>query len=1070
MINRKILFLLILLVTFSIGAAQCSTIYVKPTGDDANAGTSWELAKKTVQAGLNAVTSGDEVWVAKGTYVECITLKSGVALYGGFIGNETALEQRNWKANETVFDANQAGSVIIVPTGATIDTRVDGFKITNGNWPKTSSPMGSGVYCSNSAITLCNNNITKNKGEAVYIYWSSSAVLSNNTISGNLGIGVDIQYTNGLISDNTFSANTIGILCRGWPYRIDIRHNIVCGNTEGGINLDSISLISNNYIYNNGGPGIVCNSSAPEILNNVIVGNTRLGSSNPFASNGGGITCNNSSPIISGNIIAANRVMQGCGGGIFAIDAAAPTVTNNVIIGNYAATGGGLYFAYQRSTMPVSVIANNMVVGNVAADSKATPGTVGHGGGMYFCSQQPLNIINNTVVGNSAIGDGGGLFIALDNKSLFANNIVSNNSSGVYFYQDVSFPLFRNNNVFNPSGSNYALYNNAPIDYNGTNGNISIDPRFLNYDSGQLHLVVASPCIDAGDNTPLQDTWTDIDGQSRKLDGNNDQIANVDIGADEYDETTPSMAPVIIRVSPDGDDSNDGFCWTLAKKTIQAGLIAAVQRTGEVWVKAGTYQEKITLLPAVKLYGGFNGTETERSQRNWKANVTIIDGQGAGTVVTALAKSFGGVIDGFTITNGKAIGSSVVPALTSEGAAILLLSSDLTISNNTITGNTADASNTGIIYCNRSTPTITNNLIVKNSLANAYTSNKAVIFATTSSNAVISNNTIADNDGKNCCIVYGYLSFPIISNNVFAFNPRGLVVPTQSIRKNNCHFNTLNSGYIAGSGDFIADPLFVNHTNGDYHFLPNSPCINNGWNDATALPLFDLDHKGRIFGGTVDMGAYEFWPDTLSPADAKVAADGAVISGNGSVVTAAFPDYFYVETENRSSGIRVDKVGYSAFEGSKVSMNGKMATTSDGERCILADTVSADGTDTVKPLGISAGKLGGGKIGYQNAVWGWQMALNPSSGKLEKVWKEMSGLNNIGLLVRTWGKAVKEGTECFVTDGSGDKVRLILPSGVSVDENWRYISVTGISSCEKVDGGLVRVLRVRNQEDIQQIN
>jgi len=59
-----------------------------------------------------------KVWVAAGTYVENITLKSGVALYGGFAGNETDLSQRNWAANKTILDGNQSGSVVTSPEGA----------------------------------------------------------------------------------------------------------------------------------------------------------------------------------------------------------------------------------------------------------------------------------------------------------------------------------------------------------------------------------------------------------------------------------------------------------------------------------------------------------------------------------------------------------------------------------------------------------------------------------------------------------------------------------------------------------------------------------------------------------------------------------------------------------------------------------------------------------------------------------------------------------------------------------------------------------------------------------------
>ena len=125
--------LVVVLGLLGAGRVQAATIYVSTAGNDANDGLTWATAKKTVQAGLNAAVSGDQVWVAAGTYVQCITLKAGVALYGGFAGTETDLSQRNWTANLTILDGNQAGSVVTSPAGATGTTRIDGFTIRNGN-------------------------------------------------------------------------------------------------------------------------------------------------------------------------------------------------------------------------------------------------------------------------------------------------------------------------------------------------------------------------------------------------------------------------------------------------------------------------------------------------------------------------------------------------------------------------------------------------------------------------------------------------------------------------------------------------------------------------------------------------------------------------------------------------------------------------------------------------------------------------------------------------------------------------------------------------------------------------
>ncbi|HOM73298.1 MAG TPA: hypothetical protein PLP86_13740, partial [Armatimonadota bacterium] len=69
-------------------------------------------------------------------------------------------------------------------------------------------------------------------------------------------------------------------------------------------------------------------------------------------------------------------------------------------------------------------------------------------------------------------------------------------------------------------------------------------------------------------------------------------------------------------------------------------------------------------------------------------------------------------------------------------------------------------------------------------------------------------------------------------------------------------------------------------------------------------------------------------------------------------------------------------------------------------------------------------------------------------------------LNNIGLLVRTCGKFT------YIDDGSGINLKCIVPDDVTLDENWTFVAVTGISSCEMVGDELHRLLLVRSQSDI----
>jgi hypothetical protein len=97
------------LVLFVILNSPCfaQTIrYVKPTGS--GIGNSWANASNDLQLMINQSSAGDEIWVAAGTYIRirrmdnlgvisygnrqnAFVAKSGVKIYGGFVGTETAI-------------------------------------------------------------------------------------------------------------------------------------------------------------------------------------------------------------------------------------------------------------------------------------------------------------------------------------------------------------------------------------------------------------------------------------------------------------------------------------------------------------------------------------------------------------------------------------------------------------------------------------------------------------------------------------------------------------------------------------------------------------------------------------------------------------------------------------------------------------------------------------------------------------------------------------------------------------------------------------------------------------------
>lgn len=70
----------------------------------------------------------------------------------------------------------------------------------------------------------------------------------------------------------------------------------------------------------------------------------------------------------------------------------------------------------------------------------------------------------------------------------------------------------------------------------------------------------------------------------------------------------------------------------------------------------------------------------------------------------------------------------------------------------------------------------------------------------------------------------------------------------------------------SGANNIDADPLFVDAANDDYHLSSGSPCINAGDNDY-ANRSYDIDGDIRTIGGAVDIGANEYKPCDLLPAN-----------------------------------------------------------------------------------------------------------------------------------------------------------------------------------------------------------
>jgi uncharacterized repeat protein (TIGR02543 family) len=104
-------------------------LYVKGDANGGSSGSSWNEAIKNLEDALIIATSGMEIWVAEGVYTtpggSNYVWPNGVAIYGGFLGNEISLSQADWEANKTYLETD-AGT-IIAGSGLVSSSILQGF-------------------------------------------------------------------------------------------------------------------------------------------------------------------------------------------------------------------------------------------------------------------------------------------------------------------------------------------------------------------------------------------------------------------------------------------------------------------------------------------------------------------------------------------------------------------------------------------------------------------------------------------------------------------------------------------------------------------------------------------------------------------------------------------------------------------------------------------------------------------------------------------------------------------------------------------------------------------------------
>src|SRR6266852_4011545 len=216
----------------------------------------------TIQAAIDASSSGDTVMVAAGTYFENIDFKGKLITVQSAQGPSV-----------TTIDGSNLAPVVNFSTNETAAAVIQGFTLQHGNATFAFGYEGAGVHISGASPTVAGNNIVAN------------------TSCAN-GVGISVAFASPVIRDNAIDGNTKqpgcsgqnggGIYVRG-ASSAQIIHNSIFNNTTdfgGGISLFAAGTptLLNNTISGNGaeyaGGGIYAvNQSDANIVQNVITGN-----------------------------------------------------------------------------------------------------------------------------------------------------------------------------------------------------------------------------------------------------------------------------------------------------------------------------------------------------------------------------------------------------------------------------------------------------------------------------------------------------------------------------------------------------------------------------------------------------------------------------------------------------------------------------------------------------------------------------------------------------------------------------------------------------------------------------
>jgi predicted outer membrane repeat protein len=413
-------------------------LYISPEGDNNNTGTSVDDPLKTIHYACSVIIADSlnthTIYLSNGIY----STSSNGEYFPISLPEYVSLVGES--ENGVILDAeNQKRVMTFVNSN---EVSVSNLTLKNGF-----ALIGGGIDCRVSSPDFANITISD-------CYAEYGGGLSCRHGDSNP------SFENVEISNNTAEFDGGGVYC----YYTELYMNEV--------------IIRNNSTLEDNGGGIYCEESEI-ILHNMIIEN------NSSEAAGGGIYFTLSDMVLHQSEVLGNTAVLN-GGGLSLNDAFPNFSSMNIkdveICDNSSDKGGGIYLNDFSPTIDNVIIAYN---------SSSV-----RGGGIYCYDDSNPIIRNSTFYANTASSDGLALTCVSNCDAILINSIINNEnqypiSSAGYAISLISIAYS------NIQGGENAIYNGCGS-YAWLEGNIDLDPFFVNPEEWNFHLTENSPCIDSG--------------------------------------------------------------------------------------------------------------------------------------------------------------------------------------------------------------------------------------------------------------------------------------------------------------------------------------------------------------------------------------------------------------------------------------------------------------------------------------------------------------------------------------------------------------------------------------------